>query len=414
MPWQDRLQPAAYTTARGNRLEFLYEDVSLSFSLRGSAFEFPDAEGTYVQRTGASSRRYPMRVFFAGGDHDLQANDFEDFLRAPGIGRLDHPLYGSIQVVPFGDVARRDDLKTAANQTVFEVTFWNTLETTFPTNQEDPGSAVLGALADFGGQAAQQFLDTLNIGDANNRAQFQTSYQSLQATVTGGLASIAAVTESVRDEFQTIDDSINQSIDVLVRDPLTLGAQTIALIEVPSRSAAAIVDRLNAYRGLADTIISGERSVVPASFDPAVSNAFHTRDLYASTYVAGAIRSVVNNEFQTRPEALEAAEFLLDFSEQVTNWRDDNYESLGETDTGGQYQQLQEAVAIAAGFLVQISFTLKQERSLVLTRNRTPIDLCAELYGQVDEVLNFFAQSNSLSWQEHLELQAGRRIVYYV
>lgn len=85
-----------------------------------------------------------------------------------------------------------------------------------------------------------------------------------------------------------------------------------------------------------------------------------------------------------------------------------------DIDTGSAYQQLQEAVAITAGFLVGISFTLKQERRLILDRSRTIIDLVAELYGSIDEQLDFFITSNNLSGSEILELPKGREIVYYV
>ena len=78
------------------------------------------------------------------------------------------------------------------------------------------------------------------------------------------------------------------------------------------------------------------------------------------------------------------------------------------------YQRLQEAVAITAGFLVEISFTLKQESIIILDRPRTIVDLVAELYGTVDDELDFFITSNNLSGSEILELPKGREIVYYI
>lgn len=83
-------------------------------------------------------------------------------------------------------------------------------------------------------------------------------------------------------------------------------------------------------------------------------------------------------------------------------------------DTGESYQQLQNIVALTSGFLLELSFSLAQERSFTLQKPRTVIDLVAELYGGVDEFLDFFVESNSLSPFEVLEIQAGRKIVYYV
>ena len=124
--------------------------------------------------------------------------------------------------------------------------------------------------------------------------------------------------------------------------------------------------------------------------------------------------SVVNNRFNTKSEAIEAADALLTQFQDVTDWRDNNFESLAEVDTGEAYQKLQEAVALTAGFLVEISFTLKQERRIVLDRARTIIDLAAELYGSVDDQLDFLINSNSLTGSEILELPRGREIAYYV
>ncbi len=82
-------------------------------------------------------------------------------------------------------------------------------------------------------------------------------------------------------------------------------------------------------------------------------------------------------------------------------------------DTGETYQQLQQSTALSAGFLVELSFTLAQERRIVLGRARTIIDLVAELYGEIDTQLDFFIDTNDLSGDEILELPAGREVVYY-
>ena len=87
---------------------------------------------------------------------------------------------------------------------------------------------------------------------------------------------------------------------------------------------------------------------------------------------------------------------------------------MGLIDTGEAYQQLQDAVALTLGFLVQISFDLKQERTIIIDRPRTIVDLCYELYGSIDDQLDFFIMSNDLTGDEILELPQGREVRYYV
>ena len=410
MAWDDRIREAAYTSPSGIRVVFSYEDVRKTVDKKTTGFEFPDADGTFVQDLGHSGRRYPLRVFFSGGDYDQESDLFESALLERGVGKLEHPIYGTVDVVPFGTITRRDDLKTAANQSITEVTFWETIGLIYPSAQTDPAAAVLTAVDEFNIAEAGEFEEVIDLDTAVERVTFKNSYQALLDGAVNGLQAIANTQDDVRTQFDAIVDSINQGIDVLVADPLTLAAQTTIALQSPARALTNIQARLSAYADLADSIISGDDAVV----NPGESNLFHTNDLYASTYVTGSIVSVVNNEFTTKTEALDAAEAILTQLEGVTDWRDENFQSLEEVDTGGAYQQLQEAVALTAGFLVEISFTLKQERRIILDRDRTIIDLAAEIYGSIDDQLDFLINSNDLTGSEILELPKGREIVYYV
>ena len=413
MAWNDRIREAAYTSPSGTRIAFDYENVRKSVDKHTAAFNFPDATGTYIQDLGHSGRKYPLRVFFWGTDYDQEADAFEAALLEQGPGKLEHPIYGTVDVVPFGSIKRRDDLKTAANQAIVEVAFWETTGLVYPTSQADPASSVLDAVNEYNVAAAAEFEDVTDLDSATEQPTFKNDYQTLLNSASTGLQSIADTQEDVAQQFSTINDSINNSIDILVRDPLTLAFQTTQLIQSPARALTSVLARLSAYGDLTAALITGDGAVASKGFDSSSSNLFHAKDLYASTYVSGSILSTVNNQFNTKTDALNAADLILQQFDDVAAWRDANFQSLEEIDTGGSYQQLQEAVAIVAGFLVEISFNLKQERSLVLTRPRTIIDLVAELYGSVDDQLDFFIDSNKLSGSEILELPRGREVVYY-
>lgn len=399
MAWQDRLREAAYTSPAGTRHVFDFEDVSREFDKKTAAFEFPDADGTFVQDLGHTGRRYPLRAYFWGPDHDLQAAAFEAALRERGVGKLEHPAYGPADVVPYGGITQRDDLKTAANQTVFEVSFWETIGLVYPVPQRDTGAAVAGALERFDEAAAEYFAEGVQIGGASARAAFRNRFTKLLDTARDTLRSVADRQEDVARQFNNVYDSIQTGIDGLIADPLTLAFQTVRMLQGPAQAAASVRDRLRAYRNLARSITS----------TPAES--FQIDNLFASTAVTGSVLSALDSRFETKTAATSAAvEILAQFDELVA-WRDANYPGV---DVGEAYQALQEAVALTAGHLVELSFSLKQERRLVLDRARTIVDLAAELYGSVDDQLDFLITSNDLSGSEILELPKGRAIVYYV
>lgn len=414
MAWQDRIREAAYTTPSGQRLSFLYENVAKAFDKKTSAFDFPDATGTFIQDNGRTGRRIPLRLFFSGDDYDLEVAAFEDGLAERGVGKLEHPIYGTLNVVPFGTISRRDDLKTAANQAVLDVTFWETIDLLFPSAQINPAAEVLAAVDEYNSAVSAQFEEVLDLDTAVEEANFQNRYQLVLDISQSALQGIADAEDEIRTEFNAIFDSINNSINILVNDPLTLAFQTTILVQTPARATQSIRARLDAYASLTTALISREGAIQSAGNDAQNSNAFQNDDLFVLTAVTGAIVSVVNNQFATKPEAIAAAEEILALSASVIAWRDANYESLNEIDTGEAYQQFQEAVALTAGFLVEISFSLKQERRVKLDRDRTIIDLAAELYGEVDSQLDFLITSNSLTGSEILELPRGKEIVYYI
>ena len=406
MTWRDRLVEAAYTAPSGERITFEYEDVSRRSEKKTAAFNFADANGTYIQDNGTAGRQYPVLAIFSGPDYDIAATAFERILLEKGTGILEHPSYGAQNVVPFGSINRRDNLTSKANQAIVEVSFFDTTDIAYPTAQSDPGSEVISAVNNFNNAAAQEFSDVTDLAGAVPAAQFKNNYLSLLDSAQTGLQSIANTQKNVNAQFKTITDSINLGIDVLVKQPLTLAFQTSIMVQAPSRALTDIRARLDAYKTLAATITSGNLA--------STKNQFRTQDLYAMSYVTGSVLSTINNQFTTKTEAIEAAQEVLSQLDTVVNWRDNNLENLDEIDQGAAYQQLQEAVALTAGFLVEISFTLKQERRITLNRARTIIDLASELYGSIDDQLDFLISSNDLSGDEILELPEGREIVYYI
>lgn len=431
--WEGRvaLQGAAYISPSGVRIVFDYEDVERAVTLRGTVFGFPGVNNEYVQRKGYGSRRYPMRCFFSGPDHDEQATRFEAAVLEDGIGRLEHPMYGTIpEVVPFGDLTRADHLVTAANQSIVEVTFWTTTGAVYPSATPNAGNEVQAQLDAFDAAAAENFSDATDLEEETKKANEKAGVRSLLKSVSASLQSVSDTVQGVRNEFADLTATINEGIDVLVGQPLLLARQIVDLVKAPARALDGIQSRLDAYGRLADSIFGSEQgnpaqalSVGAAlgTRNSQIANDFHTADLFASSAVSGSVLASLAHKFTSKPEAIRAADTIAAQWDAYTAWRDAGLEALevmslspAQVDTGTAYQPLQASVALATGRLVEISFSLLPERRVVLDRNRTLIDVCAEFYGSVDnDKLDYFIETNQLSGDEILELPKGRSVVYY-
>lgn len=430
MAWQDRLREAAYNSPGGTRRTFYYEDVSRKTTKRTTAFQFPQVDGAYIQDNGLGPRSYPLRVFFWGDNHDIEATSFELMLFEVGVGKLEHPFYGTFDVVPFGDISRRDDLKSAANQTVIEVTFFTTLGVVYPSAGVSPKNEIQAALDASKLASAEQYADQMDVSQAVLRASSGAGIKNMLLSTSAALNSVSRATLAVTREFREIESTINLGIDVLVGQPLQIAGLIANLVTLPGRALAGIRDRLVAYGILADDVYGGDlgnpaQTLINQTFLPLrtadISNGFLNSNLFSINAVNGKIVSALNHTFSTKPEAIEAAEDILTALDEHIAWRDEGYEALktipdlaiAQIDTGESIQALQEAVALTAGFLVEVSFSLTPERRIVLDRPRTIVDLAGELYGSIDDRLDFMISTNNLTGSEILELPRGTSVVYY-
>jgi hypothetical protein len=419
--FEERLREAAYTPPSGGRLLFLYEQTGRETPKRTAAFSHPLVDGSYVQDNGLGSPVYSLRCIFNGGDHDLDADAFEAALLERGPGLLEHPVYGRKVVVPFGQITRREDLRRAANETVIETSFWETIEEIYPQTEEDPRSATQAALSDYDEAIAEQFDDQAELDDAAARASVGVTATAQARGAVGALNDAAKATAAASRALRDAEQALNQGLDVLLGEPLALAQQVVQLVRAPAIAASALAARLEGYGDFASSIFAslpGRPADALAQGDfprrrRAIRNDLLMSDVYASAAVSGSVQSVLEQRFRARPEALAAAAEVLRQFDAWVHWHETSFAALGIVDTGEVYRALRSAAAYVAGYLVEISFTLVPERRIVLDRPRTILDLSAEIFGEVDARLDELIATNELTGDEILELPRGKTIVYY-
>ena len=431
--WSERVRKGAYVSPLGKRVVFDTENLERDFDIRGTVFEFPQYGGDYIQRTGLGSRRYPIRAIFHGAQCDFEATTYEAALSEDGTGKLEHPFYGIFDVIPLGTVSRRDDLVTAANQSIVDAVFWSTIGAVYPGIQKTAVSEIDAWLGRFEGAAIDGFGAVADVADVAKGTGLLKSLEQMVDLVGDAFDGISSAVSDVRRGIADVAGLANRTLDVFVGKPLLLARQVIDLTKAPGRAVDGLLDRLDGYGRMLDSIV-GSAAGSPASkllngatmaqTRARVGNAFHAADLTAMAGVASAVAGIRNakSELRTKSEALTAAELLDAMLLTLTAWRDAGFEALEgvpvagayQSDPGQAFRELRGAVRTASRYLVELSFSLAQERSVVLGRDRNFIELASELYGSVDDAkLDLLIDSNHLSADEILVIPKGRTIVYY-
>lgn len=399
MSWEDRLERAIYVSADGSiRIEFEYTTLTQVLARKTSAYDFPAVGGTYVQDLGVGGRRFPFRIFLSGADYDLKAAAFDRAMAQRGPGTLQHPQLGALTVVPFGEVTRRDDLVTAGDQAIYELTFYETLPSLYPG-----ADATEIRPTDYEQAQIEEFTNGTELETAAQQAAERSKIDQLTAQVAEFLAPIADNVAETKKTFDRTLISIETGVGVLLGQPATLAAQVLFLVKQPANASQLIDQTVRAHRDLITAILGG-------GF-PQTGNDLQIRALYAGGALSGLSQAAVAAEYATRGEAVSVAAQLVDALAEIAAWRDGR--AAGVEDMGDGYSELLQLVAASAARLIQQSFNLAQERRVILDRDRAIVDLAHEFYGD-PERLDYLITTNGLTGSEILLVPRGRGLVYYV
>lgn len=383
MQWQDRITEAAYTASNGQRVTFTYEDVSVEVEKRGTLFEFPGTDGTYIQDAGRNGRKYPLRMILWGADHDAAAAQLVSALEQSGLGTLEHPFYGVKQVVVFGAIVRRDDLVTAANQTIIEATFWEAIADLYSGGALDAKSRAASASEDTYSQAIKEFARNLNLDSAIKRVSARNKYTALATKTVTALAPYA----QNGGGFQAAAQALQGELLFSTFSPETVAAQYVAMFRLVSGAALSLYD-----------------SLVTESDDAVVQDNANVTAFSAQTYEA------TTRTYANRIEALKAAGQVQSTYERLVTIRDASLAEAGVTDSSEMHAALSESLAATLQYIIDEAANLPALHAVVTQRERTIIDLAYELGTTADALI----VDNALTGSEILEIPRGRRIEYYV
>lgn len=409
MGWEERIQTAAYTSPSGSRFEFIYENVSISSTKKTTEFTFPDKDGAYIQDNGIAGRRFPFTLFFSGDDHDTEADSFLSALEEKGAGRLEHPLYGDRVVVPTGEIGRRDDLTTESNQTAFSVVFSETIQDlTFPVSSISAADELTSSADDFQASAADQFASQIQVVNASEGVQLEL-IASESTAITGEYEEITESDSALNSAFKTLQSVYEEQVKEIINEASDTILQLVLLSRLPARIKTSIQNEIDTYKNTIDGII-GVIGSLDGTNNPI--NEYLLNNAIINAAIVGLCEAPLFADIKTRPEAVNAAQVILDLYDDIKAWQDSNISALEILDPPEQYCNMTTVISKSVSYIVNVSFDLPSERREVLTDERQSIEYLASVGLSVNQYDDFI-QWNDLTGDEIELLPAGLEVVYY-
>lgn len=412
---------ASYTSDTGATISnFAYRDVSKSKEKLSSTYEFANTNQTYVQPLGSTMLRLPIEMIFIGDDYIADAEAAFNVLDSSNYGTLRHPAYGEIDVAIVGEIKKEDKILTGIGSSTITITFYQSIKTAYPATSLDARGNILSKITEANEAAATQASQAINIADAVDEANWKTDILNGIKATKNTVAGIVDTTQAISSEITAIQRSVEGNINAIaggavdvVGNLLTIGKQIQIFTQLPARLEVSIVDRANSFiDGLSGLLgLDSKKDLV----NNTNKNKFANADLQATATIAGlAEATITNTEFTTQAQAIEYVDVLLEQTEQYISWRESQYASLELIDDDfSSYQQIQELVNLTAGYLLQLSFTLQQQKTFICDKDYALPVIANRLYGSIDFEQRIIADNN-LQGDELFFVSKGKQIIYYV
>jgi hypothetical protein len=446
------IQDARYTSPSGKETAFEWESGKRKTELKTGIFTFPGRDGAHVQHQGAGARSFSLVCIFSGENYMEKADAFEEMLIERGAGELQHPVYGTVKVVPTGDIERDDDPVNRIGESAVSITF---VETIVDEETGDLTAVAAGEIDrkfdEFADAAAADFADALDIEDAAAQAAIVSALDAQTAEITKNLEPLAGADKKNYADWLAAGKEIKDNIADLYKKGMKAAGKaegyyvkalntarlTLRLMKLPSALSVNFAEKMKGFAALTVNLINQYK------IDPLGIEKMKAAYASASLALAGACAAAASGTAlamaeiaampgvmpgtMSRENAAETAAQIAAFFETVKNFQSEKIEKMTKENIAGsgllkkQYIDADPAAHIALEELVQASiqlilnasFALPMQKTITLDRDRQVVELCAGLYGDTDMLDDFIIQNN-FNIDEIELLPMGRKVLYYV
>ncbi len=408
--WLDDIQtPFVIVTGDGKEYRPNWLNAQKQNDFNVSEFEFPEVEGTLVLRSKPKGSRFNLEFYFQGEDHLVVSKAFEKSADDNRYWRIKHPFYGAFNAQP---ISLNFD-NSAYNVTKITGTVVQTIISKLPIGSIAPQDGI----PELGRKVNEN-----NITQFVGKVKPTTKDVNLFKRIAD---KINSVSNNIQDESTKLDyfnkysDAIS-AINSMVSDVSTAVTVVQDFMVAPINFTASVKTRIDTLVAQIDGLRAtfGAYITNPVLFDV---NSKRDYEFYGSQIVSAiAQTSVVDMSYANRTDVIDAIDSILTtYNNYLTDL--DTY----QTTTGGEVDsyipdantliELNNLVNLTISSLFTIGLNSKQERSIYCEQDTNVILLAHRLYGSAsDSNIDTLIANNKIGLSELIQVQKGRKILYYV
>lgn len=393
-----------------------------SVSVSGGSKRVQDSNDTFTD-LGIGGRDITLECYFIGKEHNEKANTFIKALGLTGKSRL-KLVFGDELTVNVLSFTVKNDLTKNTNSTVVTVNFHETSKTTYPQSQRSKTKEIKASAEEAKTNIAQDLSDTVDSIDTPTRmSNFSGNFSSMMDTVSEGLSTASNV-------------SLNSIMtDIVSQTPASNMYTMASQLGIVMYNAASVANNLKSevmgFSLVPNGSIFGQWSSLISGF---VSNSSSSKnsltvdeidnlrinDSSASIAIISLSESLIEKDYETRAEAVEAAKTLKELEQTWTEHVEGELDKVSELENVLiRDNSLTDIVNASASEILDRSYKLKVEKTITLTEDTTIIDIAYGYYyddfkENPDDTIDYLIRTNGFSDDDFFLLKRGTEVKLYV
>lgn len=401
MSWVSRVNDKMVITCGDSKVYTpLYSRLTKEREYNLTEFNFPNQQGSFIDRRLPRSMRYNLEIIFQGEDNLDRAKEFDLSANDPRAWTIEHPLYGRLLVQPislqFDD--RNYNVTTITGTVVETIDEAGLVSEISPIDQVD----ILNDNAlEFGAEAFAQKPANSGAMLVNNGVYFNSGIQ--------------IVPQAEAEAYSNLFSSANAAVLNVTSQPRQAIAQTQNLILAPARFQTNLQTRLGSFNTQLDTLFGSTDTIDSVEDKILFENSCGT---LISAMCVAASNPLPGNYTSTSSVFNVIDQIVLQYNTYIELLDGLQSDNGGDTDSyipDFEYIfNLTYLVDYTLANLFVIGLDAQQERTLFLPYDTNIIELSYQYYGDIESGIDLVMSANNWGLIHILGINQGTPFTYYV
>ena len=408
MSYLDRIKKIKWISPKETEFElFFIKDYKYSLKHIGDVYENAGVGGSIFYDEGVAGKNIPLTVKFIGDDHDIEADKFEQAFCEIGKSKLQLP-FGSEITVNAISLERSYSINNEVSATIFKVVFHEIDDNIYPSTKKSEKLAILNKNTELNAKNAlvySRWADKLSDMTAsfNDNLSFATN---LFSNIKSG--NYSAVLSDIQAQ-------------VFSNNPNILANQIGVLFDEGFKA----IDNYKGITNIIGAILANTAGKTDESLAEVLANDFFCKTalISASSRLLEADSYDTSTKiFETRKQAIEATEAITKIFNDYKNYIEDrqNLKSSESLETSfSQEVLIDSSIREFTGYLINLSFELKTEQTVLLDEPTNAVDFCYRFYADKfkenpEDTIDYLAKTNNFKDKDFFYLEKGRSLTIYV